>query len=561
MSPTRDPATELGLARRLDWRFLLDQPELGRVMLAGRPDPALIAAIDAFAQPMAPTEPGSADLVVAHDPTPSDLRAAIERVGPGGSIVVELVGRPGAGRTSTLTAGSAKAIAERLHSGGFRDIGAYWTWPDQTACLEIVPLDAPALIQLSLRRRRGGRRALIKARIGRLLFRIGLGSWIVPAATVVGRRATPGATLDGSAVGTPIDRFVAANWVRLGLAGFGAGSPATLLVTPRFPESAHVVGLVVPEGAEQPTVVVKIQRLAGPARTLAVESTALQAVAELEPRGLPGAPRLLTSEPIGGHAALVETALVGRPIDPLEIRRDRDGAILAVGGWVRGLRRPEPPPSDDDRWRRTIEPALAILAAGLADDPTDADLAEHARELSAPLRTATLPLAIEHGDLSHPNLLRLADGPEPRIGAIDWELGDARGYPLVDFLFFLGYVAGVPSRRGDPSDPEAQARRIEASLIGAGAWAAAAAARQADAEGIDRALLTPLLIATWTRALARLQGRLEGLPATRAAEPRSGDAAYEAASAIGAQLRAHRYHAIWRRLVASAVEIDWNAHG
>jgi hypothetical protein len=550
---TVDPAETMALARRLDWRFLLDDPGLGRVLVAGRPDATLLAAVAALAEPMATTDLGGADRVVAHDPTPSDLRSAIERVGPGGSIVVELVGRPGPGRTRTLTASSAGAIAERLHSAGFRDVAIYWTWPDQPTCREIVPLDAPGLIRLSLARRRGGRDALLKARIGRLLFRVGLGAAIVPATTVIARRATPDAPLDGAAAGTLIDRFVAASWIRLGLAGFGAGRPGSLLVTPRFPESAHVVGLVVPHGAERPAAVVKLQRLPGPARTLAAEAAALDALAALRPDGLPGVPRLLTAESIAGHAAIVETALAGKPLDPLEIRRDRAGAIDAVSRWVGGLRRPDAPVDHDDRWRRTVEPALAILATSLSDDPADAELVGRAVELTAALRTADLPLAIEHGDLSHPNLLRLPDGPEPRIGAIDWELGEPGGYPLTDFLFFLGYVAGVPTGRGDPTHPDAQARRIEAAFVGPDAWAAAAAARQADAEAIDRALLTPLLVATWSRALARLLGRLDG---------RSGvPAGALTAAETGRRLRAHRYHPIWQRMVASAAAIDWDAGG
>lgn len=236
--------------------------------------------------------------------------------------------------------------------------------------------------------------------------------------------------------------------------------------------------------------------------------------------------------------------MTGRPLDPPAVRRDRDGTVDAVGRWVRGLRRADGPPADDDRWARLVEPALATLAHDLADDPADAELVGRAAELVGALRTARLPVAVEHGDLSHPNLLRLDAGPEPRIGAIDWELGEPAGLPLVDFLFFLGYAAvATGGRRGAGGSvaPDEQARLIEAAFSGSGAWAAAAAARQADAEGVDRALLGPLLVATWTRALARLGGRLDG--------------------ETGPRLRGHRYHPIWRRIVASAAAIDWAGRG
>lgn len=560
---TAGPPAALALARRLDWRFLLADPTLGRVIVAGSPDADLLPALQAFAgsaEIETPDLPGEADLVVAHRPTALELRAAIERVAPGGWIVIELVGRARGRRTATLTAGSVHAAEGRLRHEGFVDVATYWTWPDQTACLEIVPLDQAALVRLALGRRRSDRRARLKARLARALFRIGLGPAIVPAVTVVARRSSAATGSSAPPMAPLVDAHVAANRVRLGLEGFGVGRPASLLVTPRFQASAHVVALVVPDGAERPGVVVKLQRLPGPARTLAAEAGCLRALAEVGPTGVAGVPRLLSEEPIGGHAAIVETALTGRPLDPLAVRRDRDGTVDAVGRWVRGLRRADRPPADDDRWARLVGPALATLAHDLADDPADAELVARAGELVDALRSARPPVAVEHGDLSHPNLLRLEAGPEPRIGAIDWELGEPAGLPLVDFLFFLGYVAVATGGRrgaGGAVAPDEQARLIEAAFSGPGAWAAAAAARQADAEGIDRALLSPLLVATWTRALARLGRRLDGGPGMDG--PAAGSR--EAVAETGPLLRAHRYHSIWRRIVASGAAIDWTGRG
>lgn len=567
MSGAERPATEppgpLALARRLDWRFLLADPALGHVVVAGSPDPDLLPALRAFAGSVAIEAPDvlhEADLVVAHGPRPLELRAAIERVAPGGWIVVELVGRARARRTKTLTTGSVDAVEGRLRHDGFVDVATYWTWPDQARCLEIVPLDEPALVRLALGRRRSDRRARLKARLAGALFRVGLGPAIVPAVTVVARRSSSATGSSAPPMAPLVDAHVAANRVRLGLEGFGVGWPASLLVTPRFQASAHVVALVVPEGATRPEVVVKLQRLPGPARTLAAEAACLRALTELGPGGVAGVPRLLSEEPIGGHAAIIETALNGRPLDPLAARRDRDGTVDAVGRWIRGLRGADEPPPEDDRWARLVEPALSTLARDLADDPTDAELVGRAGELVGALRTARLPLAVEHGDLSHPNLLRLDAGPGPRIGAIDWELGEPAGLPLVDFLFFLGYVAvAVGGRRGAGGAvaPDEQARLIEAAFGGPGGWAAAAAARQADAEEIDRALLGPLLVATWTRALARLEGRMDG--DSGAGGPATGSR--EVPAEAGRRLRGHRYHPIWRRIVASAAAIDWAGRG
>lgn len=545
-----DPSDRLEWARRLDWRFLLADPRLGRVAVSGTPDPGLLAALGRFAGSVSVAGETPADVVVACRPSPEGLRAAIGRVAPGGSIVIELVGRPRARRGRGLTAASANAVAARLRRDGFVDVATYWTWPDHVSCAEIVPLDDPGLLQLALSRRRGDRSSRLKARLAGALLRAGLGAAIIPATTVVGRCPDPASSSPVAGAAPLIDAYVAANRGRLKLNGPVDGL-TTLLVTPRFQASAHVVGLVTPRRSGRPAVVVKVHRLAGSNRTLEAEAASLTALAQLRAGGTPGVPRLLAHEPIAGHAALVETALAGRPLDPAEIRRDRDAATDALGMWLRGLRRTDAAAGAGDRWARLIAPALDALETVLADDGSDADRVRLARELVAPLQTADLPVVVEHGDLSHPNILLLDEGHARRIGVVDWELGEPRGLPLGDFLFFLGYVA-IARRR--PRTPDEHADAIEAAFCGPRAWAAMAAAGQADGEGIDRALLGPILVATWTRALARLLGRLDGDPdhGLREAGTDAG------AVAAGRLLRGHRYHAIWRRVVERSPAIRWD---
>ena len=557
---TIGPSDRLALARRLDWRFLLADPRLDRVLVAGTPDRELVAALEAFAGTIVVDPTERADVVVVHAPTAAVVRSAIDRVAPGGSIVIELVGRARPGRTGQLAAASAGDVAERLHHDGFIDVHASWVWPDHASGLEIVPLDRPALIRLSLSRRRSGRRARIKARLLGTAFRLGLGPALLDATTVVGRRPDVNVPESGIPAAPLIDAFVGANRARLGLEGLGVGGTSSLLVTPRFQASAHVVALVVPADGEAPRVVAKVHRLADATRTLEAEAACLGLLADRSPDGTAGVPRLIAHEAMGGHAAIVETALAGRPLDPTEIRRGRDRAVRDVGAWARSLQRPGPPDGADDRWTRLLVPSIAALEHVLADDPTDLALVGRARDTLAPLASAQLPLTIEHGDLSHPNLLRLEDhgapGPGGRsvrtsrtgrtgaIGAIDWELGEPAGYPLTDFLFFLGYVAVVTGGKDRATAPDEHARRIGAAFFGDDRWAAAAAEAYVDAAGIDRTLILPLLVATWVRALARLTGRLVGEP-----DLGKGDLGE---TADGARLRGHRYHAIWRTVVEGA---------
>ncbi len=557
---TDDPGDRLALARRLDWRFLLADPRLDRVLIAGTPDRELVAALEAFAGTIVVDPTERADVVVVHAPTAAIVRAAIDRVAPGGSIVIELVGRARPGRAGQLAAASSGDVAERLRHDGFIDVHESWVWPNHGSGLEIVPLERPALVRLSLARRRSGRRARLKARLVGAAFRVGIGPALLDATTVVGRRPDVNVPESGIPAAPLVDAFVGANRARFGLEGLGVGGPASLLVTPRFQASAHVVALVVPADGETPRVVAKVHRLADATRTLDAEAACLGLLAGHSPGGTAGVPRLIAHESIGGHAAIVETALAGRPLDPAEIRRDRDRAVREVGAWARSLQRTEPAAGDDDRWARLLAPSVDALEHALGDDPADLALVGRAREALAPLASAGLSTVIEHGDLSHPNLLRLdtpamtgrgdrsagrvATGRTGAIGAIDWELGEPAGYPLTDFLFFLGYIAGVTGGKDRATTPDEHARRVGAAFFDDDPWASAAAETYADAAGIDRAYIRPLLVATWVRALARLTGRLVGDPDAGSADP--------VRAADGARLRAHRYHAIWRTVVRGA---------
>ncbi|MEX1104209.1 MAG: hypothetical protein WED87_08155, partial [Dehalococcoidia bacterium] len=91
-------AHRLELARRIDWRFLLADPRLGRVSVAGRPDDVLLAALGAATRdedgPAGVTrvsDGGEADSVVlsgAFDP--AEFAAAAAAAGPRGRLVVEI---------------------------------------------------------------------------------------------------------------------------------------------------------------------------------------------------------------------------------------------------------------------------------------------------------------------------------------------------------------------------------------------------------------------------------------------------------------------------------------
>ena len=79
-----------------------------------------------------------------------------------------------------------------------------------------------------------------------------------------------------------------------------------------------------------------------------------------------------------------------------------------------------------------VELPLLELSSGLAPDAPEVELVARTLEGLEPLRDAAVPTVAEHGDLTHPKLIRLRDG---RIGVVDWELAEIEGLAGSDLCF------------------------------------------------------------------------------------------------------------------------------
>ena len=66
------------------------------------------------------------------------------------------------------------------------------------------------------------------------------------------------------------------------------------------------------------------------------------------------------------------------------------------------------------------------VGAGEAPDALPDGLVERTLDALRPLRDAGLPLVLEHGDTSHPNLLLRRFGD---LAVVDWELANPDGLP------------------------------------------------------------------------------------------------------------------------------------
>jgi aminoglycoside phosphotransferase len=309
----------------------------------------------------------------------------------------------------------------------------------------------------------------------------------------------------------------------------------TVLVTPREPTSNCVVALILDARSGAPALVVKIPRLAEAEAAIVREAATLRTIHAGRPTAT--VPSVVALASVEGQTLLVESALVGETISPAELRRRPHGCVEDVLRWLLDLPRPRPEPA---RFDELVELPLRRFAAALPPEAAETSLVGETLEALDELRRAALPAVVEHGDLSHPNLIRMRDG---RVGVVDWELAEVEGLPAADLCFFLGYVAATVLRAHSP-------RRLEAAFDQAftapDGWARGPLLSYASRIGIEPSLLSPLLVATWARYAARFVARVEGV----AAEPASREGGRISPVALAA-LRASPHLILWERALTT----------
>ena len=228
-----DTEALLQASRRVDWRFLLPDPELGRVGYAGPARGALVDALRKFSASLTvyledrgpsqrspqlrmrpgqfgsirttgETRPGSPlegeaagsgqfDVVVAIEPAITTLEQAVQGLRPDGWLYVEAHGPALRGPLRI-----ARDYAAALRRLGMADVEAHWHWPNFESCAEIVPLDEKAALLSVFERHRSEPSARLKSTFGRWLLRSGLLARVVPHFSIVARRTgAPAVVLGG----------------------------------------------------------------------------------------------------------------------------------------------------------------------------------------------------------------------------------------------------------------------------------------------------------------------------------------------------------------------------
>ncbi len=468
----------------MDWRFLLPDPNLGRVGVRLPMEAARLGRIATCADEVVDLrrDAGWCDVVVLIAPSNAELKATLAHIEIRTAIRVEDVPRRRRRRQARL-----------LRDAGF-EATVWWARPSTADTRCLVSLDhGPAAATILRTVARRARWSAIEAGFAQR----GLARRWAGGISLLAVAPLAGGVPAGQAVAAPHDR-----------------AKLAALVTPRFARSKAVVGVTTIASGRALRQVVKVPRARGDEAQIRAEAAILD---EFHAHSA-GACRVPDDHHLAARAdriVLVEDAASGHPLDRRAVRRNPDKALEAGLRWLRAV--PVGPTArldTDGRAARLIDGPLALLRAMDTRDTTNWQAhVDRAAELLAPLRHAELPVVFEHGDFSHPNLFVAEDG---ELVAIDWERGEPRGLPLHDATFFAAYLAESVDR------PKSEAELVAAHhrAVGTGGWARPELDLYAEQLGLDRRVLPLLELACWTRSLA-------GLASTPAPTNRPGPHRYE----------------------------------
>lgn len=206
----------LQLSRRLDWRFLLPTPQLGKVAYLGPVAATLPGALYHFCDSLtliAGTEKLSSeeaqeskayfDQVVVCSQRLADAQMAASLLAEGGYLYWEIK-RPALctmlrtlvvdkkqptpftfGKHRRWDLASCRKYSAYLAQLGFTDIAAHWHRPDFENCLEFIPLDDPIALASAFARSAGSLLSMVQLAIGRKLIKTPLLAYTVPCFSIV----------------------------------------------------------------------------------------------------------------------------------------------------------------------------------------------------------------------------------------------------------------------------------------------------------------------------------------------------------------------------------------
>lgn len=221
-SPKNDTALKareqiVQISRRIDWRFLMPQPELREVVLIGSAEEEMIEALRHFSDSLkifSPVAPGGSsvesrerfDVAVVNSADPLTVQWAYEMLKPGAYLYWEVRrgkspesprgknvqpqnGSMGAAvRDSFPRFAHIHSYKKYLQESGFREIEINWHYPGFKNCKKIIPLEDSYALQYVFSRQQSSFSGRLKLWGGQLLNKSRLLPFIVPCFSLVAQK-------------------------------------------------------------------------------------------------------------------------------------------------------------------------------------------------------------------------------------------------------------------------------------------------------------------------------------------------------------------------------------
>jgi hypothetical protein len=177
---------------RVDWRFLLDDPNLGAVALLGTPDAVLLAGLRLITTSItfdpSHEDLGQYDVVVICAPSRDHIRTAAALLRPGGHLYLEL---PRSASSVGLRRGTWRRC---IAAAGFDELVRSWHLPTFATSSHVIPLGDPAAMRTVARRHQGSIRGSVKGHVLRAAATTGTATLIARDVSIIARRTPmPGA--------------------------------------------------------------------------------------------------------------------------------------------------------------------------------------------------------------------------------------------------------------------------------------------------------------------------------------------------------------------------------
>jgi thiamine kinase-like enzyme len=298
--------------------------------------------------------------------------------------------------------------------------------------------------------------------------------------------------------------------------------------------------MMMPEQQSDPIVVVKVHRLQEISESVDREVLNLRRIEALLPNKQYSFPRIIAHEHFQNHSLLVETALPGALLSPARLRKNVAGHTHQVIDWLLEIQQTATKPSSKVWYPVIAQNKIDYFRECFPlTDEEDMALQEVEKYINV-LSKTDLPFVIEHGDLSHPNIILLKQGG---VGLVDWELSEVEGMLAYDLFLFLSYVTFSSADANTSQDYRTPFLEM---FFGEEALAQDYIHAYADAMQIPSDLLPPLFLLTWTRYLINLLIRLR----------LDSDTTQMTSQQTVNQLRNNRYYDLWRLTIEHYSELN-----